>query len=79
MTIPSAADVELEFYEHFFLSRDLEPYPVQEEAFTKIFAGESVSDHGADGHRQNDDGESRVDAGPKNGPAPRFIRRRCAR
>ncbi len=39
---PSAADVELEFYERFFLERDLEPYPVQEEAFGKIFAGESV-------------------------------------
>ena len=40
--VPSAADVELEFYERFFLSRDLEPYPVQEEAFAKIFGGESV-------------------------------------
>ncbi len=39
---PSAADVELEFYERFFLSRDLEPYPVQEEAFAKIFEGESL-------------------------------------
>ena len=39
---PSAADVELEFYERFFLSQDLEPYPVQEEAFAKIFEGESV-------------------------------------
>ena len=40
--VPSASDVELEFYERFFLSRDLEPYPVQEEAFNRIFAGESV-------------------------------------
>ena len=39
---PSAADVELEFYERFFLERDLEPYPVQEEAFGRIFGGESV-------------------------------------
>ena len=40
--VPSASDVELEFYERFFFSRDLEPYPVQEEAFNRIFAGESV-------------------------------------
>jgi len=38
----TAADIELEFYEKFFLARDLEPYPVQEEAFNHIFAGRSV-------------------------------------
>ncbi|MCA9554203.1 MAG: DEAD/DEAH box helicase [Myxococcales bacterium] len=38
----TAADAELEFYEDFFLSKDLEPYPVQEEAFNHIFAGRSV-------------------------------------
>ena len=32
----TAADAELEFYEDFFLSKDLEPYPVQEEAFNHI-------------------------------------------
>ena len=37
-----SADAELEFYERFFLERDLEPYPVQEEAFGHIFAGRSV-------------------------------------
>ena len=37
-----AADVELEFYEKFFFSRDLEPYPVQEEAVGRIFAGDHV-------------------------------------
>ncbi len=36
------ADAELEFYESFFFERDLEPYPVQEEAFSHIFAGKSV-------------------------------------
>ena len=36
------ADIELEFYETFFFSRDLEPYPVQEEAFSKIFSGQSA-------------------------------------
>lgn len=36
------SDVELEFYEKFFFSRDLEPYPVQEEAIGKIFAGEHL-------------------------------------
>ena len=38
----SAADIELEFYEKFFFEQGLEPYPVQEEAFNKIFAGENV-------------------------------------
>lgn len=36
------ADVELEFYDKFFFSRGFEPYPVQEEAFGRIFAGEHV-------------------------------------
>ncbi|ACY15673.1 DEAD/DEAH box helicase [Haliangium ochraceum] len=39
---PSAADIELAFYEHFFFSRGFEPYPVQEEAFSHIFAGHST-------------------------------------
>jgi hypothetical protein len=39
---PSDADIELAFYEQFFFSRDLEPYPVQEEAFAHIFAGDSA-------------------------------------
>jgi len=38
----AAADAELEFYERFFFERDLEPYPVQEEAFSHIFAGKSL-------------------------------------
>lgn len=38
----TAADAELAFYEKFFFSQDLEPYPVQEEAFGHIFAGRSV-------------------------------------
>jgi superfamily II RNA helicase len=42
MTSPSAADLEMEFYERFFLERGLEPYPVQEQAIEKIFRGESV-------------------------------------
>ncbi|MCS6914751.1 MAG: DEAD/DEAH box helicase [Myxococcales bacterium] len=42
MTTPSLADIELSFYEKFFFSRNIEPYPVQEEAFSRIFAGESV-------------------------------------
>lgn len=36
------ADLELEFYEKFFIARGLEPYPVQEQAFDHIFAGRSV-------------------------------------
>ncbi len=36
------AEIELEFYERFFLDRGLEPYPVQEEAIGRIFAGEDV-------------------------------------
>ncbi|MBX2812767.1 MAG: DEAD/DEAH box helicase [Myxococcales bacterium] len=35
-------DIELEFYDKFFFSRDLEPYPVQEEAVGRIFAGDHV-------------------------------------
>ncbi|MCK6551751.1 DEAD/DEAH box helicase, partial [Myxococcota bacterium] len=40
--IPSDAEVELEFYEKFFIERGLDPYPVQEQAVGKIFAGESL-------------------------------------
>ncbi|HUS65934.1 MAG TPA: DEAD/DEAH box helicase [Kofleriaceae bacterium] len=40
--MPSLADIELSFYERFFISRDLEPYPVQEAAFARIFAGDNV-------------------------------------
>ena len=36
------ADVELEFYEKFFFEPGLEPYPVQEETVSRIFAGDSV-------------------------------------
>src|ERR1043165_9791796 len=32
----------MSFYDKFLLSRGLKPYPVQEEAITKIVAGESV-------------------------------------
>jgi hypothetical protein len=42
LSAKSAAEIELEFYENFFFSKDLEPYPVQERAFSHIFAGESV-------------------------------------
>lgn len=42
MTFPSQADIELQFYNKFFLSRGLEPYPVQEQAFAHILAGEST-------------------------------------
>ena len=39
---PSAADIELSFYEAFFFQRGLEPYPAQEVAFSHIFADQSV-------------------------------------
>jgi hypothetical protein len=42
VTSPAAADLELEFYERFFIDRGLEPYPVQERAIERIFRGESV-------------------------------------
>jgi hypothetical protein len=42
MTAPSAADLEMEFYERFFIERGLEPYPIQEQAIEKIFRGESL-------------------------------------
>lgn len=38
----SLADVEMAFYENFFFGRDLNPYPVQEEAFNRIFAGQHL-------------------------------------
>ena len=38
----TAADLEYQFYEQFFFNRDLEPYPVQEQAFAHIFRGESL-------------------------------------
>src|SRR5215831_5195097 len=40
--MPSDGDLELSFYDKFLWSRGLEPYPVQEQAIGKIFAGESV-------------------------------------
>lgn len=42
MSTPSIDEIELAFYERFFFSRELEPYPVQEQAFARIFAGDSV-------------------------------------
>ncbi|MBI2375670.1 MAG: DEAD/DEAH box helicase [Deltaproteobacteria bacterium] len=41
-TATSAASIELELYERFFIEKGLEPYPVQEEALRHIFAGEGV-------------------------------------
>lgn len=38
----SDAELELAFYDKFLLSRGLEPYPVQEQAVSAIFAGKSV-------------------------------------
>jgi superfamily II RNA helicase len=35
-------EVELEFYQKFFIDRGMEPYPVQEEALGHIFRGENV-------------------------------------
>jgi hypothetical protein len=40
--VSTDAEIELEFYERFFLDRGLEPYPVQEQAVARIFAGEDV-------------------------------------
>lgn len=40
--LPSVEDIEMEFYEKFFFSKDFEPYPVQEEAFEHIYAGHNV-------------------------------------
>jgi hypothetical protein len=42
MTTPSASDLEMEFYERFFIEKGLEPYPVQEQAVERIFRGENV-------------------------------------
>jgi len=39
---PSAADLELAFYERFLWGKGLEPYPVQEQAIGPIVAGKSV-------------------------------------
>ncbi|HEU4615222.1 MAG TPA: DEAD/DEAH box helicase, partial [Kofleriaceae bacterium] len=36
------AELELSFYEKFLLGRGIEPYPVQEQAISHIFAGKSV-------------------------------------
>jgi len=35
-------EVELEFYEKFFIAKNLEPYPVQEQALGHIFKGENL-------------------------------------
>ncbi len=38
----SDGDLELSFYDKFLWSRGLEPYPVQEQAITAVFAGKSL-------------------------------------
>ena len=40
--MPTSGELELSFYDKFLWGRGLEPYPVQEQAITKIFAGESM-------------------------------------
>ena len=35
-------DLQYDFYERFFIDKGVEPYPVQEQALERIFAGESV-------------------------------------
>jgi superfamily II DNA/RNA helicase len=40
--VPTAAELELAFYEQFFLAKNLEPYAVQEKAVERIFRDESV-------------------------------------
>lgn len=42
MSKPTMAEIELEFYERFFISRGIDPYPVQEQAMGHIFAGRNV-------------------------------------
>lgn len=39
---PAPGDIEYRFYDQFFFQKGVDPYPVQEEAFGRIFAGESV-------------------------------------
>ncbi len=40
--MPTDGELELQFYEQFLWSRGLEPYPVQEQAISAIFAGKNV-------------------------------------
>lgn len=40
--MPTDGELELSFYEKFLWGRGLEPYPVQEQAISKILAGQSV-------------------------------------
>ena len=42
MNAPNVSDIQLGFYERFFIDKGLEPYPVQEQALDRIFAGDSV-------------------------------------
>ena len=42
VSTPSIDDIEFAFYERFFFAKDIEPYPVQEQALNRIFAGDSV-------------------------------------
>jgi DEAD/DEAH box helicase len=41
-SVPSDGDMELAFYDQFLWSKNLQPYPVQEQAISAIFAGKSV-------------------------------------
>jgi len=38
----TGGEIEYAFYEKFLFSKNIEPYPVQEQAFEKILAGKSV-------------------------------------
>jgi hypothetical protein len=40
--VPTDGELELSFYDKFLWSRGLEPYPVQEQAISHIFAGKSL-------------------------------------
>jgi hypothetical protein len=40
--VPTDGDLELAFYDQFLWSKNLTPYPVQEQAISAIFAGKSV-------------------------------------
>ena len=40
--MPTDGDLELAFYDQFLWSKSLQPYPVQEQAISAIFAGKSV-------------------------------------
>ena len=72
-------ELELAFYEKFLWGRGLEPYPVQEQAISAIFAGKSVLVTVPTGTGKTLMAKAALHARDRHAASARSTRRRCAR